>query len=131
MIEGYNFFMQPLVNIPRLNEEENWRHTSIFQTRVACQGRLCTLIIDGGSCSNLALDGLVEKLNLKTKGHLNPNQIEWVNDTSILVSSRCLVTFNFSNNFELSTWCNVLLIKTAHIMLGRPWLFYESCPVDV
>ena len=166
MVEGYNFFMQPLVNIPRLNEEENWRHTSIFQTRVACQGRLCTLIIDGGSCSNLAseelveklnlkteghpnqgrlctsiidrgscsnlaLDELVEKLNLKTKGHLNPNQIEWVNDTSILVSSRCLVTFNFSNNFELSTWCNVLLIKTAHIMLGRPWLFYESCPVDV
>ena len=35
------------------------------------------------------------------------------------------MTFNFSNNFELSTWCDVLSMKVAHIMLGRPWLFYE------
>ena len=56
------------------------------------------MIIDGGSCSNLALEELVEKLNLKTEDHLNPYQIAWVNDISILVNSRCLVTFNFSNN---------------------------------
>ena len=60
---AYNFLMQPLVNIPRLNEEEDWRHTSIFRTRVACQGRLYTLIINGGSYSNLASEELVEKLN--------------------------------------------------------------------
>ncbi|RVX15355.1 Retrovirus-related Pol polyprotein from transposon 297 [Vitis vinifera] len=125
IVEGYNFFMQPLVNIPRLNEKEDWRRTSIFQTRVACQGRLCTLIIDGGSCSNLASEELVEKLNLKTEDHPNPYQIAWVNDASILVSSRCLVTFNFSNNFELSVWCDVLPMKVAHIMLGKPWLFDE------
>ncbi|KAJ9698825.1 hypothetical protein PVL29_007754 [Vitis rotundifolia] len=130
MVEGYNFFMQPLVNIPRLNEEEDWRRTSIFQTHVACQGRLCTLIIDGGSCSNLASKELVEKLNLKTEDHPNPHQIAWVNETSILVSSRCLVTFNFSNNFELSAWCDVLPMKAAHIMLGRPWLFYERVQHD-
>ena len=122
--------MQPLVNIPRLNEEEDWRRTSIFQTRVACQGRLCTLIIDGGSCSNLASEELVEKLNLKTEDHPNPYQIAWVNDASILVSSRCLVTFNFSNNFELSAWCDVLPMKVAHIMLGRPWLFDERVQHD-
>ncbi|RVX12056.1 hypothetical protein CK203_010779 [Vitis vinifera] len=121
---------QPLVNMPRLNEEEDWRRTSIFQTRVACQGRLCTLIIDGGSCSNLASKELVEKLNLKTEDHPNPYQIAWVNDTSILVSSRCLVTFNFSNNFELSAWCDVLPMKVAHIMLGRPWLFDEKVQHD-
>ena len=55
-----------------------------------CQGRLCTLIIDGGSCSNLASEELVEKLNIKTEDHSNPYQRAWVNDTSILVSSRCL-----------------------------------------
>ena len=76
------------------------------------------MIIDGGSCSNLALEELVEKLNLKLEAHPNPYQIAWVNDTSILVSSHCLVTFNFSNNFELSAWCDVLPMKVAHIMLG-------------
>ena len=41
------------------------------------------------------------------------------------MSSRCLVTFNFNNNFELSTWCDVLPMKVAHIVLGTPWLFDE------
>ena len=40
---------------------------------------------------------LVEKLNLKTQEHPNPYQIAWVNDTSMLVHSPCLVTFNFKN----------------------------------
>ncbi|KAJ9670494.1 hypothetical protein PVL29_026802 [Vitis rotundifolia] len=86
MVEDYNFFMQPLVNILRLNEEEDWQCTSIFRTRV----------------------------------HPNPNQIAWVNDTSILVSSHCLLTFNFSNNFELSAWCDVLPMKTEIPPLKQP-----------
>ena len=75
MVEGYNFFMQPLVNISRLNEEKDWRCTSIFRTCVACQGRLCTLIIDGGSCSNLASEELVENaylLELPSNLHFSP-----------------------------------------------------------
>ena len=75
MVEGYDFFMQSLVNIPRLNEEEDWWCLNIFQTCVACQGRPCALIIDRGSCSNLASKELVEKLNIKTKEHPNPYQI--------------------------------------------------------
>ncbi|KAJ9678115.1 hypothetical protein PVL29_022876 [Vitis rotundifolia] len=111
MVESYNFFMQTLVNISRLR-------------------RLCTLIIDGGSCSNLALEELVKKLNLKTEDYPNPYKIVWVNGTTILVNSCCLVTFNFSNNFELITWCDVLPMKVAHIMLGRPWLFGERVQYD-
>ena len=88
------------------------------------------MIIDGGSCSNLALEELVEKLNLKTKDHPNPYQIAWVNDTSILLSSRCLVMFNFINNFELSARCDVLPMKVVRIMLGRPELFEERIQHD-
>ncbi|KAJ9672788.1 hypothetical protein PVL29_026138 [Vitis rotundifolia] len=100
MVEGYNFFMQPLVNIPRLNGKEDWRCISIFRTCVACQGRLCTLIIDGGD----------RRLS-------NPYQIAWVNDTFILVSSRCLVTSNFSNNFELLVWCDILMMKNTYTIV--------------
>ena len=35
-LKATTFFIQPLVNILRLNEEEDWRRTSIFQTHVAC-----------------------------------------------------------------------------------------------
>ena len=57
------------------------------------------MIIDGGSSSNLALEELGVKLNLKKEEHSNSYQIASVNDTSIWVSSRYLVTFNFRNNF--------------------------------
>ena len=59
------------------------------------------MIIDVGRTSNLASNELVEKLNLKIVEHSNPYQMAWVNNTSILVSSHCQVTFNFTNNFEL------------------------------
>lgn len=72
MIEEHNFFTQPLVNIPKTNEWENWQRTSIFQTHVVCQGGLHTMILDASSSSNLASQDIVEKLNLKIETHPNP-----------------------------------------------------------
>ncbi|RVW70926.1 Retrovirus-related Pol polyprotein from transposon 297 [Vitis vinifera] len=95
MTEGHSLVVRPLLTVPKVKGEEDWRRTSIFQTRISCQGRLCTMIIDGGSSLNIASQELVEKLNLKTERHPNPFRVAWVNDTSIPVSFRCLVTFLF------------------------------------
>ena len=81
------------------------------------------MIIDESSSLNIVSQELVEKLNLKTKRHPNLFRVAWVNDTSIPVSFRCLVTFLFGMDFEESVWCEVLPIKVSHILLGRPWLF--------
>ena len=43
------------------------------------------MIIDGGDSLNIALQELVEKLNLKTKKHWNSFQVAWDKDTSIPV----------------------------------------------
>ena len=67
--------MQLLMNTTRLSEEEDCRHTRIFQTCVACQESLYSLIIDEGSCSNISSEEFVEKLNLKKEKHPNPYQI--------------------------------------------------------
>ncbi|RVW47624.1 Transposon Ty3-I Gag-Pol polyprotein [Vitis vinifera] len=83
MTEGYSLVVQPLLTVPKVKGEEDWRRNSIFQTRISCQGRLCTMIIDGGSSLNIASQELVEKLNLKTERHPNPFKVAWVNDTSI------------------------------------------------
>ena len=88
------------------------------------------MIIDGGSSLNIASQELVEKLNLKTERHPNPFRVAWVNDTSIPVSFRCLVTFLFGKDFEESVWCEVLPIKVSHILLGRPWLFDRKVQHD-
>ncbi|RVW74853.1 Transposon Ty3-G Gag-Pol polyprotein [Vitis vinifera] len=83
MTEGHSLVVRPLLTVPKVKGEEDWRRTSIFQTRISCQGRLCTMIIDGGSSLNIASQELVEKLNLKTERHPNPFRVAWVNDTSI------------------------------------------------
>ena len=110
--------------------EEDWRRTSIFQTSISCQGRLCTIIIDGGSNLNIASQELVEKLNLKAKRHPIPFRVAWVNDTFIPVSFRCLETFLFGKDFEESVWCEVLPIKVSHILLGKPLLFDKTIQHD-
>ena len=76
--------------------------------------------IDGGSSLNIALQELVEKLNLKTERHPNPFKVAWVNDTPISVNFCYSVTFFFGKDFEESVWCEVLPIKVCHILLGRP-----------
>ena len=106
-----------------LKREEDWLCTSIFQTCVSCQGRLCTIIIDGGSSLNIASQELVEKLNLSIERHPNSFRVAWINGTSISVSCRCLVTFLFGKDFEECVWWDVLPIKVSHIILGRLWLF--------
>ena len=78
------------------------------------------MIIDESSSLNIVPQELVEKLNLKTERHPNPFRVAWVNDTSIPVSFRCLVTFLFGKDFEESVWSEVLPIKESHILLGRP-----------
>ena len=100
--EGHSCVVRPLLAV---KEEEDWKRTSIFQTRVSCQGRLCTIIIDGGSNLNITSQELVKKLNLPTKRHPKPFRVTWVNDTSIPVSCHCLVTFLFGKDFEESVWC--------------------------
>ena len=88
------------------------------------------MIIDRGSSLNITLQELVDKLNLKRDKHLNPFWVAWVNDTFILVSFRCLVTFFFGKDFEESVWCEVLPLKASHILLGRPWLFDRRVQYD-
>ena len=59
--------------------EKNQRHT-LFHTKGVVQERSIRIIIDSGSCNNLASTVLVEKLSLPTRKHPNPYHIQWLND---------------------------------------------------
>lgn len=48
-----------------------------------------------------------------------------MNDTSIPESTHYLFTFPNNNDFEQTTWCDVLPMVVIHILLGRCWLFYQ------
>ena len=63
--------MQPLNDTQREN---------IFHTRCTINGKLCSLIVDGGSCANVASSRLVSKLNLDTKPHPRPYRLQGLSE---------------------------------------------------
>ena len=48
---------------------------TIFHTRCTVEGKVCSLIIDGGSCANVASQSMVNKLKLAVTPHPNPYTI--------------------------------------------------------
>jgi hypothetical protein len=78
--------------------EQNQRHT-LFQTKCVIKERSCRMIIDGGSCNNLASSDMVDKIALTTKPHPHPHHIQWLNNSG------------------------KAKVQACHILLGRSWQF--------
>ena len=49
---------------------------NIFHTRCLINDKLCSLIVDGGSCANVASTRVVEKLGLPTISHAKPYKLQ-------------------------------------------------------
>ena len=64
---------------PKTNERE--QRENLFHSQCLVSEKVCSLIIDGGSCTNVASDSLVRKLGLVTKPLPRPFRLEWLNDT--------------------------------------------------
>jgi hypothetical protein len=50
----------------QVKEEESNQRENLFHTRCFVNNKVCSVIIDGGSCTNVASTYLVEKLALTT-----------------------------------------------------------------
>ena len=71
---------------------------------------------------NVVSKDVVKLLNLKVEPHLNPFRLAWVNDHTLSVSQRCLVSIQM-RDYKDEIYCNVLPMDVAHVLLGRPWLY--------
>ena len=56
------------------------QHENIFHTRCTIYDKVCGVIIDGDSCTNVAFTTLVEKLNLVTIKYPHPYRLQWLTD---------------------------------------------------
>ena len=90
-----------------------------------CGNQAKKLIIDGGSCTNVVSSSTVEHLNLPVEPHPQPYKVVWIDNTSILVTHRCIVSFSYGN-YSDSIMCDIILMQVTHILLGRPWLFDQN-----
>jgi hypothetical protein len=67
---------------------------NIFHTRCYVKDKVCSVIIDGGSCTNVASTIMVEKLGFPMVKHPRPYKLQWLNDSGeIRVNKQVLVAF--------------------------------------
>ncbi|XP_057443382.1 uncharacterized protein LOC130735376 [Lotus japonicus] len=104
---------------------------NIFHTRCSVNGQICLMIVDGGSCTNVASERMVEKLNLVTKPHPWPYKLQWLSHYGeIQVSKQVEVDFSIGK-YRDKVLCDVVPMEASHILLGRPWQYDTKDYEDV
>uniref|UniRef100_A0A2N9IIZ7 CCHC-type domain-containing protein n=1 Tax=Fagus sylvatica TaxID=28930 RepID=A0A2N9IIZ7_FAGSY len=106
----------------KVDDAEQQRE-NIFHTRCHVNNKVCSMIIDGESCTNAASTILVEKLNLPTLKHSRPYKLQWLNDCGeVRVDRQVLVTFSIGKYLD-EVLCDVVPMHAGHILLGRSWQY--------
>ena len=104
-------------------DETNHQRENIFHTRCSVNKKVCSMIIDGGSCTNFSSNALVEKLGLPLLKHPRPYKLQWLNDCGeVKVNKQVLVSFSIGR-YSDKVICDVVPMHTGHILLGRPWQY--------
>ena len=81
------------------------------------------MIIDGGSCHNLASNEMCEKLRLTMIKHPHPYHVQWLCDCGD-VKVQHMVRVKFSiHDYTDTVDCEVVPMMVCHLLLGRPWQF--------
>jgi len=72
---------------------DDTQRENIFHTRCLIN-KLCSMIIDGGCCTNVASTRVMEKLALPTISHRKPYKLQWLSqEGEIIVNKQVLITF--------------------------------------
>ncbi|XP_024177783.1 uncharacterized protein LOC112183652 [Rosa chinensis] len=129
--QGESLVIRRTMNASKIEEHLDWRRHNIFHTKCTSNGKVCQVIIDGGSCENIVAQEMVDKLNLQTERKPISYKLQWFKKGSdVVVNQRCLVSFSIGKNYRDSQWCVVAPMDACHLLLGRPWQFDRTAHHD-
>ncbi|KAI4372831.1 hypothetical protein MLD38_011015 [Melastoma candidum] len=101
--------------------------------RSTVKDKVCSVIIDSGSCTNAASRKMVGKLELSIEHHPHPYRLQWLSKTSdVRVTEQVQVPFSIGNNYGDEVVCEVIPMDACHLLVGRPWQYdrrarYDEC----
>jgi hypothetical protein len=94
LVEGETLIVGRALNMYVKVDYSEGKMENIYHTRCLVHNKVCSLIIDGGSCTNVASTELVKKLNLHTTKHLIPYKLPWLNDGGeVKMNKNVLIAF--------------------------------------
>ena len=111
-------------------ELNDTQRENIFHSRCLIEGKLCSLIIDSGSCTDVMSARMVEKLGLKTTPHAKPYKLQWLSDDGEMVVNRQVLVAFAIGRYHDEVLCDVVPMEATHLLLGRPWQFDRSAIHD-
>jgi hypothetical protein len=115
-----NIIVQRVLSAQLETSGQQQRH-NLFQTFFVIKYRRARVIIDGGSCNNLASSDLIKKLSLPTCPRPHPYHIQWFNDTGkVKVTQMVRVHFSIGIYSDYAD-CDVVPMEACSLLLGRPW----------
>lgn len=93
--QGEALITQRLLNVSAtLQGHDNlWLRNNIFHTKCTTEGKVCNVIIYGGSCENMVATSMVEKLGLDVENHPTPYQLRWLKKGNIKVTKTLFGSF--------------------------------------
>ncbi|XP_073352035.1 uncharacterized protein [Aegilops tauschii subsp. strangulata] len=98
--------------------KKDQRH-NLFHIKGVVKERSVRIIIDGGSCNNLASIDMVEKLSLPSQQHPQPYYIQWFNDGGkVKVTHMVRVPFSLGSYHDTID-CDIVPMQACSILLGR------------
>ncbi|KAL2467030.1 CCHC-type domain-containing protein [Abeliophyllum distichum] len=108
-----------------MSEKEN-----IFHTRCYVDNKVCSMIIDGKSCTNVASTTLVEKLGLFMLKYPRPYKLSWLNDCGeVKVTKQVFVGFTIGRYSDV-VLCDVVPMHASHLLLVRSWHYDRKVKHD-
>ena len=116
----------------QVKEEDNEevKHDNIFHIRCYIRDKVCSVVIDGRSCTNVASTELVEKLSLPTMKHPRPYKLQWLNSCKeVKVSKQVMVAFSI-RKYRDKALCDVVPMHVGHLLVGRPWQYDRKVQHD-
>ncbi|KAF7823723.1 putative gag-pol polyprotein [Senna tora] len=122
-VKGEVLVARRALNMQLKEDHEQEQRELIFHTRCFIKNKVCSMVIDSGSVTNVASTLLVDKLDLPTMKHPKPYKLQWLNDSAeAKVTKQVLISFSIGN-YHTEVLCDVVPMLAGHLLLGRPWQF--------
>jgi hypothetical protein len=113
----------PPIDLPLPHGRSGGQCSGIFQSECKIKDKVCNLIIDGGSFTNVISSDLVSALSLSKWRLPTLHYMQWMNQSGTLkITHKARVNFSVVNYMD-SIDCDVAAMSACHLLLGRPWQY--------